>query len=110
MEKTIQQNEFILKVSQEVARLGLFIFDLNMGAWTSSEVLDEIFGIYKNYARDIDGWLKLIHPEFRIEIRNYFVENSSAQHQSTDKEYRIILYDTRAVPYTHLTMPTNRAA
>jgi len=96
MEKTIQQNEFILKVSQEVARLGLFIFDLNMGAWTSSEVLDEIFGIDKNYARDIDGWLKLIHPEFRKEIRNYFVENSSAQHQSTDKEYRIISHDTRA--------------
>jgi len=49
--------------SQRIAGLGSYTLDLTTMLWSSSEVLDEIFGINADYERSVDGWIALIHPE-----------------------------------------------
>jgi PAS domain S-box-containing protein len=60
------------------------------GFWTSSAVLDAIFGIDGSYVRSIQGWVELIHPEDRGMMELYLQANVIAAHQPFAKQYRII--------------------
>ena len=62
-EKALKESEFFFKESQRAASVGSYKTDFNKGFWESSEVLDKIFGIDKNYSRSIKGWSDLIHPD-----------------------------------------------
>ena len=42
--------------------------------WTSSEVMDEIFGIDREYQRTVPGWTELIPSSDRIQMAAYFAE------------------------------------
>jgi len=87
-ERTLRESEYWLKKSQTVAQLGSYALDFKTGLWTSSEILDNIFGIDKNYEKSIDGWNKLIHPDQRDEMLKYFdaiIKNK----QNFNKEYKI---------------------
>ncbi len=63
------ENDFWLKEAQKVAKLGIYIYDIKRDQWTSSEVLDEIFGIDENYIRNFRGWVNIIHFSQRAEVR-----------------------------------------
>lgn len=58
----------MLAESQKIANLGTYDFDLTTGFWTSSEILDEIFGIGKEFQRSFEGWARIIHPDWQQEI------------------------------------------
>lgn len=88
-EESLREAEYWLRQSQKVAQIGSYVLSFNSGLWTSSEILDEIFGIGKNYERNIEEWSKIVHPEQREEMLQYFagiIKNK----QLFNKEYRII--------------------
>ncbi len=100
-EKTLRENEFQLRQSQRVARIGYYILDVRSGKWTSSEMLDEIFGIDQDYIRDVDGWNHLVHPDFQLEMVNYFTNEVIGERKSFDKEYKIINKKINKVLWVH---------
>src|ERR1035437_252732 len=61
-----------LKEAQIIGGLGSYVLDLPTGVWTSSEVLDGIFGIDKEYDPTVAGWTALVHPEERALMAAYF--------------------------------------
>ncbi len=78
-----------LHEAQRIAHLGSYAFDLRKDVWTSTDILDEIFGIAADYQRSFQGWLNLVEPESRAEMQAYF-KNIVRERLPFDKEYRII--------------------
>ena len=85
----LRMNEAILRESQEVGRIGSYIFDLPGDAWLSSPVMDEILGIGADYPRTLAGWTQILHPTERERINVYFRE-IIAEHRRFEREYRIV--------------------
>lgn len=82
-------SESLLKEAHRVAKLGIYIYDIKRDIWTSSEVLDEIFGINDSYVKDFEGWINVIHPSERMEIKSYINEIIKTG-DDFDKEYRVV--------------------
>ncbi len=89
-EIALKNSTALLEESQRVARLGSYSFDVQTGLWTSTGILDEIFGIDKNYPHDLDGWIKIIHPEHRDKMLDYFQNEILIKHNVFNREYPII--------------------
>ncbi len=89
-EDLLKESEYFFKESQRAAAVGSYNFNPIENFWTSSEVLDHIFGITDKYPRSLEGWLEIVHPEDKEMMSRYFVEEVVANHNSFNKEYRII--------------------
>jgi two-component system cell cycle sensor histidine kinase/response regulator CckA len=89
-EEALQRSTRLLMDSERVARLGHFTFDAGTGQWHSSEFLNELLGIEADFPKDLDGWLRLVHPDYRDEISSYLSKNVFEEHQSFDREYKIV--------------------
>jgi PAS domain S-box-containing protein len=89
-EQALRDSEYLLRESQKVAQLGYYELDVLTGNWTSSKILDNIFGIDDNFNKKVEGWSDIVHPDSREEMLTYFYENILKQHQKFDKKYRII--------------------
>ena len=87
---TLRESEQLLKQSQQAARVGHYVYDIPSGMWTSSATLDEIFGIGDAYARSVDGWLAIVHPDQRTEMSDYLREHVLRDRLPFDREYRIV--------------------
>ncbi len=97
MEQALCDSEYFLRKSQEVARLGSYRFDPRVGKWVSSPLLDQIFGIDDLYAKDVDGWLDIVHPEQRAEMREYLWRQVLGARRPFAREYRILRVCDREV-------------
>ncbi|MFN8632087.1 MAG: ATP-binding protein [Chloroflexota bacterium] len=64
--------------------------DVAAGRWTSSSVLDEIFGIGPEFDRSTEGWLSFVHPDDREMMARYLADEVIGAKRPFDKEYRII--------------------
>ena len=64
-EKELLKSEGFLKETQLIANLGTYTFDLLADRWESSELLDQIFGIDVNADRSFQGWVSIIHPNWK---------------------------------------------
>jgi len=89
-EAALREREFWMKESQRVGHIGSYAFDFQKGTWTSSEVLDEIFGIQGERDRTINSWLNIVHDDQREEMLRYFSNDVVAAGKSFDREYRIV--------------------
>ena len=89
-EAALRDSEFWLRQSQRMARLGSYVFDIVKDRWTSSETLDEIFGIGPEYLRDAEGWLALVHPDQRDDLRVYLVREILERRRPFHLDYRIV--------------------
>src|SRR5580658_10379068 len=89
-DRTLSDLARSLQESQRIAGLGSYTLDLQTGLWSSSDVLDEIFGIGSDYERSIDGWVALIHPDDHAMMTSYFAEEVLGRGGLFDHEYRII--------------------
>ena len=96
-----EESEAQLKESQRVARIGYYIFNIREGLWTSSEMLDEIFGIDESYQRDVAGWLKLIHPDFQMDMQKYLQENILRDHETFDRQYKVVNQKNQSEHWVH---------
>jgi len=96
-----EESEKQIKYSQEVAKIGYYQLDAKKGFWTSSEMLDVIFGIDKEYIRNIEGWGNLICPEFKLKMTEYFNNEILLKNSGFNKEYKIINQQTKKEIWVH---------
>ncbi len=89
IENDMQEREFWIRESQRVAHIGSYVLDIPTGIWTSSEILDTVFGIGKDYERSVGGWSALIHPDDRERMERYFT-GIVAERKRFEADYRII--------------------
>jgi diguanylate cyclase (GGDEF)-like protein/PAS domain S-box-containing protein len=90
-----------LQEFQRIAGLGSYILDLQTQLWTSSDVLDEIFGIGPEFERSVDGWVALKHPEDRDDMAVYFDQEVLGGDKLFDREYRIVRQNDRVPRWVH---------
>ncbi len=101
VQKAIEESEFQLRQSQRVAQIGYYVYDLTKGTWTSSQTLDEIFGIDDKYVRNVEGWINLIHPDYRDELAIYLENHIVKSKNEFNKEYKIVKYDDAKTLWVH---------
>jgi PAS domain S-box-containing protein len=89
-EALLKKSEYFFKECQRAARIGSYHADFVNDIWTSSEVLDTIFGIDQLYDRSIQGWLDLVHPDDRDMMSQYLREEVITKRKPFSKEYRIV--------------------
>ncbi len=92
-ETALRESEFFLQKSQTVGRVGSYYLDIRTGKWISSPKLDEIFDIDDRFQKGIEGWISLVHPDQRVEMRQYMQDHVLAKHNRFDKEYRIVRHN-----------------
>ena len=97
----LHKSEGSLEEAQQIARIGSYDFDLATGLWTSSPLLDEIFGIDAAYRRDRQGWLPLVHPDDREVMARYFEQDVLGRGESFDREYRLARSDQGREVWVH---------
>ena len=101
-ERALQEGSRLLEESQRVAKLGSYSLNVSSGMWSSSEILDKIFGITdKAFTKDAEGWLQIIHPEQKEEMQSYLINHVMAKRNKFDKEYRIIRLDDKQERWVH---------
>ena len=93
----LRRQNLLLQRAEEVAGLGTYILDVTAGKWTSSALLDQIFGIDAMYPRTVEGWLDIVHPDDRAMMATYFSEHVLGQKNTFDKRYRIVRKSDGAV-------------
>ena len=100
-EMALRESEETLRQAQKIAGLGSYSLDIDTGKWTSSDVMDEIFGVDKKYERSIEGWAALIHPDDRPSMLGYFKDEVLGQGEPFDREYRIVRQADLGVRWVH---------
>jgi PAS domain S-box-containing protein len=90
MDYRSDDSERWLRESQRLALLGHYIFDIGADSWSSSEMLDELWGIGPDYPRDTEGWLRIVHPSDRERMSDYLRREVIGQGMPFDAEYRIV--------------------
>jgi PAS domain S-box-containing protein len=94
-EDALRESERWLRMSQEIARIGHYVYDVAADRWESSPSLDRIFGIDASFPRGAADWVWIVHPEDRVEMREYLGE-LLATGSRFDREYRIVNQATGA--------------
>ncbi|MFA6542236.1 MAG: PAS domain S-box protein, partial [Bacteroidota bacterium] len=100
-EASIVDSEKLLRESQVAAQIGSYSLDISTGMWRSSSVLDSIFGIDSLFARNIEGWISVIHPEWQDVMDTYFREEVLGKKKRFDLHYMIIRRSTHEARWVH---------
>ncbi|MDR3752675.1 MAG: PAS domain S-box protein [Terracidiphilus sp.] len=101
VETALRESEDSLRQAQSIAGLGSYNLDVLSGVWSSSEVMDEIFGIDRAYERTVGGWLDLIHPDDRSAMGAYLADEVLGEGKTFDKVYRIVRHSDGAERWVH---------
>ncbi len=101
IEENLQEQNSILEQSEIIASLGSYVLDIKNGTWIGSKMLDKIFGINNKYDHSVDGWSKLVFPEDRKMMDDYFAQEVLGKHVFFNKEYRIIRRTDKSVRWVH---------
>ena len=96
----LKEQEKELLEAQSISKIGHYDYDMQSNSFTTSQILDNIFGISSDYKKSFDTWIDLIHPEDKTIMYNYFQKIIQNQ-EKFDKEYRIIDYTTRETKWVH---------
>jgi len=91
----------LLNESQEVAKMGSYVYYIEKDYWTSSETLNSIFGISEYYKRDFSGYLEIVHSNHRKKMKNYVVKHVLKDKNEFDKEYKIVRKSDGKIRWVH---------
>lgn len=100
-ERALYESEQFLRESQNIAQLGSYSLDLRTGIWTSSDILNHLFGIDQSYNHSIEGWMAIVHSDERVKMDYYFTNEVLGKGKAFDKEYRIVRKDDQSVHWVH---------
>jgi len=100
LEESRQSEEWLVE-AQKVAHLGYYRLDVPTGSWTSSKLLDDVFGIGDDYRKDLEGWSLLVHPEERQSMADYFLNDVLEKKEPFNREYRIVRRSDRCIRWVH---------
>jgi len=99
-EEAVREREYWLRESQRVAQIGTYTLDIATGKWTSTAILDNIYGIDSAYEKSINGWIEIIHPEYRKLLTDYLQEILDCR-TKFDKVFRILRFSDKAERWVH---------
>jgi PAS domain S-box-containing protein len=91
-EAALSRSEANLKSSQEVARIGGFIFDIQKDSLTWSEGTREVFGMQAESKLNYSAFLQMVHPDDRDYVD--MIWQAALKGAPSDIEYRVIVEDT----------------
>ncbi len=100
-EMAVLENERFLLETQMIAKLGSFSIDIERGVWVGSVVLNLIFGIDDQYDKSLSGWMEIIHPQWRQQLKEAFYVSVDSQ-SMFDVEYKIIRRSDRLERWMHV--------
>lgn len=100
-EEAMRDSEYLLRESQKAANIGSYILEITEGVWESSQTLDELFGIDKDYPKDIGGWLQLVSPEDQEMMQEHFAVDVLTSHKPFNKEYRVKQANSAKILWVH---------
>lgn len=100
-EEALIESELFFKESQRAAGIGSYKLDIHSGIWTSSEVLDKIFGIDSSFVRTVSGWVDIIFEDDREMMKNHFGVDVLEKKMPFDKEYRIKRISNNEIRWVH---------
>lgn len=100
-ELALKESERFLREAQEVARIGTYVFDVVNDAWTSSDVLDTIFGIGRDFPRTTSSWLRLVLTEDQQAVQTHLADVLCGEVARFDHEYRISRGPDRRMRWVH---------
>lgn len=83
------KSELWIDELQRIGKVGIFSYDRRKGIINVSDVVYELLGISDKCVRDKKGWLNVIHPKQREEIREYFRVIIETR-EDFDKEFKIL--------------------
>ncbi len=89
-ERALRRSEYWLNESQRISGTGSYVLDVRTGHWRSSQALDDILGIGREYCRTLEGWIALVHPDDQASVSAHLREEVFQQHHGFDREYRIL--------------------
>ena len=89
-EEALRESERSLRESQAIAGVGSYTLDIPRKVWKSSAVLDDVFGIPTSPEHSVAEWESLMHPDWRIGMRDYLMQSVVRAHGRFDKEYKIV--------------------
>lgn len=101
VEKQILRTKTLLFETQKIAGIGSFILNISTGLWESSSILNEIFGIEKNYVKDEKGWSQILHPNEQNSMLEYMECNILKNHEFFDRQYRVIKKNSKEIRWVH---------
>jgi len=97
----LRESEEMLRDAQKIAGMGTYRMEIDSGRWTSSDVLDQIFGVASDYERSLESWAVIVHPEDRAMMVDYFQNEVLGKAKPFDKEYRIVRASDGQVRWVH---------
>ena len=100
-EEELAEKEFFLRESQRAGNVGSYKTNFITGYWQSSETLDSIFGIDKNYDRSIAGWMEIVHPDDKQKLDEYLRLEVIGKRKSFNKEYRIVKINDKQTKWVY---------
>jgi len=89
-DQKLKESERLLKDAQSIARLGYYSYDILADSWECSESLNNIFEIEDSIKKDIELWLQIVHPDYKVEMLEYFQNYVIRDNNEFDKEYKIV--------------------
>lgn len=96
----LSRSEQALHEAQRIANLGSYTYEIQGNRWSSSNILDEIFGIDQDFPRDAAHWLMLVVEDMRQEVQDH-LKSTIEQHRPFDHEYRIIRPSDGKIRWVH---------
>ncbi len=99
-EAALRKSEHLLRESQEGARIGSYSSSINDGTFEATPVLDDIFGITKDYPHTTEGWVKFMHPD-SMQALTDALQDSIRDRTPFDSEYKIIRPSDGAERWMH---------
>jgi PAS domain S-box-containing protein len=100
-QQALRDSEHSLQQAQRLAGLGNYSMDVITGSWTSSPILDQIFGVDETCERSVATWVTLLHPDNRSAMVDYFTNQVVGQGRAFDREYRIVRRSDRSERWVH---------
>jgi len=100
-EEKLIASEKLLNQTQVIANLGSYFLDFTTGKWTSSIVLDSIFGLDSNCKKNIDLWTSILHPDWSGIMTDYLTNVLTDQKTNFNKEYKIQKLNTKEERWVH---------
>jgi diguanylate cyclase (GGDEF)-like protein/PAS domain S-box-containing protein len=101
VERELRETAEFLEQTQRIGVLGSYVHDISAGRWTSSDVLDELFGIDAAFDRTTEAWAAIVHPDDRAMMLEYFTAEVVSKRQEFDKEYRILRISDQTERWVH---------
>ena len=85
----ITQANHAMNEAQRIAGIGTYTTNIKTGVWTSSPMLDDIFGIDDSFHKTIPNWNLMIAPESRQDCLDHYNQVISTDGKF-DMDYKII--------------------